>query len=181
MFFLNRRADNGETVKSLISDTNLELEDALHRQARGCCIHANVQWAEEGEASNAYFFKLEQSKGQQRLFSHAFDQRCGVRGQNSIATTRFLQDVINNVNNHGLGGAILLLDQEKAFDQVDWAFLLRIFATHELRHFLLSMGLRLHRPVQVIQCFMIFGLLMTNQFFHLAARPLLPESGDPPA
>ena len=126
MFFLNRRADNGETVESLIFYTNLELEDALHRQARGCCIHANVQWAEEGEASNAYFFKLEQSKGQQRLFSHAFDQRCGVRGRNSIATTRFLQDVINNVNNRGLGGAILLLDQEKAFDQVDWAFLLRI-------------------------------------------------------
>ena len=69
LFFLNRRADNGDDVAALLADTKSELEEALRHQARGCRIRANVQWAEEGEASTAYFLNLEKSKGQGRLFS----------------------------------------------------------------------------------------------------------------
>ena len=67
LYFLDRRAEQGEDVDHLLIDVRSELQDA-HRQARGCRIRANVQWAEEGEASS-YFFKLEQRHGQSRLFS----------------------------------------------------------------------------------------------------------------
>ena len=69
LFFLNRRSENGEGVTGFLSDTKSELE-ALHCQrARGCCLRAGVQWAEEGEASIAYFFNLERQCSQERLFS----------------------------------------------------------------------------------------------------------------
>ena len=291
LYFLNRRLENGEDVAGLLSDTKSELEE-LHRQrARGCCHRAGVQWAEEGEASSAYFFNLERKRGQERLFyairtlgdivvrsvsliarawvsfyvllftaqplvvgeqdfflsqldrrlsaaeralcegeltleeckaavdgmasgkspgvdglsaefyqrfwpllsedlievlnySYTFgrlspsqrsrlitllhkrgdhlemknwrtitllcadykivakaianrllevpptvvrpDQSCGVRGRDSVVNRRMLQDLVNDVNRRGLGRAVLSLDQEKAFDRVDWGFLLRV-------------------------------------------------------
>ena len=57
------------------------------------------------------------------------DQTCGVRGRTSIVNSRLLQDIVTDVNQRGLGGAVLSLDQEKAFDRVDWAFLLRVLQT----------------------------------------------------
>ena len=69
LYFLNRRAEHGEDVAHLLTDVRSEVEDAHRQQARGCRTRANVQWAEEGEASNSYFFKLEQRHGQSRLFS----------------------------------------------------------------------------------------------------------------
>ena len=69
LFFLRYRADRGEEVSTLINDTRAELED-LHRQrSRGARIRSNVQWAEEGELSTGYFFRLEKRKGECRLFS----------------------------------------------------------------------------------------------------------------
>ena len=57
------------------------------------------------------------------------DQTCGVRCRHSIVNSRLLQDIVTDVNQRGLGGAVLSLDQEKAFDRVDWAFLLRVLQT----------------------------------------------------
>ena len=45
------------------------------------------------------------------------DQTCGVRGRHSIVNSRLLQDIVPDVNQRGLGGAVLSLDQEKAFDR----------------------------------------------------------------
>ncbi len=69
LFFLSHRADNGEYVDGLIADAKAELE-SLHRdRSRRARICSNVQWAEEGEASTAYFFRLERSIGACRLFT----------------------------------------------------------------------------------------------------------------
>ena len=54
---------------STISDTKLELEDMHRQQAHGCCLCTNVKWADEGEASTAYFYNLERKLSQQCLFS----------------------------------------------------------------------------------------------------------------
>ena len=54
------------------------------------------------------------------------NQSCGVCGRSSTPNTLLLQDIVHDINDRGLGGAILSLDQEKAFDRVDWAFLLRV-------------------------------------------------------
>ena len=56
LYFLNRRAEQGEDVDHLLTDVRSELEDAHRQQARGCRIRANVQWAEEGEASSYFLF-----------------------------------------------------------------------------------------------------------------------------
>lgn len=291
LFYLHRRSEGGEDVDALLADTKSELEEAHRHRAKGCRIRANVQWAEEGEASTAYFSNLERRKGENRTFEAiktlnglvvsslllimrawaAFyvrlftaqplelqqqdfflgqlsqrlsdaerslcegevtleeckaaldgmasgkspgidglpaefyqrfwpvlgrdltevinasyrsgclslsqrsglitllykrgdrlemknwrpitllcvdykiaakaianrllqvlpsiihtDQSCGVRGRNPVVNNRLMQDIVSDINRRGLGGAILSLDQEKAFDRVDWSFLLRV-------------------------------------------------------
>jgi len=65
---LNRRLHAGEDVSDLLSETKASLAAAHKQQARGARIRAQVQWAEEGEASTAYFFRLEKKRGQRKLF-----------------------------------------------------------------------------------------------------------------
>ena len=52
------------------------------------------------------------------------DQFCGVTDCNSIVNTHLLQDVVSDINARALGGAVLSLDQEKAFDHINWDYLL---------------------------------------------------------
>ena len=49
-----------------------------------------------------------------------------VPGRFSGSNIRTIQDIVNFCNSNALGGAILSLDQEKAFDRVDWGFMLRV-------------------------------------------------------
>ena len=53
------------------------------------------------------------------------DQSCSVPGRNSIHNTRLLNDIVSDLNSRYLSG-VDLLDQEKAFDWVDWPYGLRI-------------------------------------------------------
>lgn len=66
LYFLQCRADAGEDVERLFSDTQAELEELLRQKATGCRLRANVQWAEEGEAPTAYFYNLERKRGDRK-------------------------------------------------------------------------------------------------------------------
>ena len=52
------------------------------------------------------------------------DQTCGVRGRFIGENVALLRDVVHYAYEHNIPAAILALDQEKAFDHVDWDFLL---------------------------------------------------------
>jgi hypothetical protein len=54
------------------------------------------------------------------------DQTCGVPGRTISENLSFIRDLIDYVEPEDLPVALLSLDQEKAFDRVDWGFLLRI-------------------------------------------------------
>ena len=53
------------------------------------------------------------------------DQTCGVRGRYIGENVAFLRDLVEFTSETKTPAAILSLDQEKAFDRVDWAFLFR--------------------------------------------------------
>ena len=52
------------------------------------------------------------------------DQTCSVQGHYIGEHLTLLRDVVHYVNENNLPAAVLALDQEKAFDRVDWDFLL---------------------------------------------------------
>ena len=51
------------------------------------------------------------------------DQSCGIPGRFIGENVSFLRDVVNFCSSTGVPAAILSLDQEQAFDRVDWGFL----------------------------------------------------------
>ena len=53
------------------------------------------------------------------------DQSCGVWGRYIGENVVLLRGIINYAKESDTAGAILSLDQEKAFDRVDWGFLFR--------------------------------------------------------
>ena len=57
------------------------------------------------------------------LINH--DQTCGVPGRFIGENVPFSQDIVDYTSEFGTPAAILSLDQEKAFDRVDWPFLFR--------------------------------------------------------
>ena len=56
------------------------------------------------------------------------DQTCWVRGRFIGENVALLRDVVSFTSESGIPAAVFSLDQEKAFDRVDWAFLLRTLA-----------------------------------------------------
>ena len=60
------------------------------------------------------------------------DQSCGVHGRYVSENISFLHDVVHYVSSSNVPVAILSLDQENAFDRVDWSFLRRTLS-HGLR------------------------------------------------
>ena len=57
------------------------------------------------------------------------DQSCGVPGRLMAENLRLLQDIVFYANTEDLPGAILSLDQEKAFDRVEWSYMLNVLAS----------------------------------------------------
>ena len=55
------------------------------------------------------------------------DQSCGVPGRYIADSVAFLRDVVSFASSSGSPVAVLSLDQEKAFDRVDWGFLRSTF------------------------------------------------------
>ena len=53
-------------------------------------------------------------------------QSCGVPGRFLGSNVRTIQDIVNQCNSNGSGVAIISLDQEKAFDPVDWAYMQKV-------------------------------------------------------
>ena len=54
------------------------------------------------------------------------DQSCGIPGRFSGENIRLLQDVADFADRNGIGGAIVSLDQEKAFDCVEHSYMLKV-------------------------------------------------------
>lgn len=54
------------------------------------------------------------------------NQVCGVPGRLSGEHLRLLKDIVDNADHSNVSAAVLSPDQEKAFDRVDWQFMLRV-------------------------------------------------------
>ena len=54
------------------------------------------------------------------------DWTCGVPGRSIFSNLNLVRDLIECCNSKGLPLAIISLDQEKAFDRVNWNFLDRV-------------------------------------------------------
>ena len=57
------------------------------------------------------------------------DQTCGVPGRNSLESVRLLKNVVFHANQNRKAAAIISLDQEKAFDRVEWGYLSCVLQT----------------------------------------------------
>ena len=54
------------------------------------------------------------------------DQSCGIPGRSPAENVRLLLDVACYVDQNNIGGAVVSLDQEKAFDRVEISFLMKV-------------------------------------------------------
>ena len=69
LLHLNRRENNGDDVAHFISETKASLELEYAHRAHGAQLRAKERWAEEGETSSSYFFRLEKTKAVRKLFT----------------------------------------------------------------------------------------------------------------
>ena len=58
-----------------------------------------------------------------------YNQTCGIPGRTISENLMLMRDLIEYADHADIPLAILSLDQEKAFDRVDWSFLQRILVT----------------------------------------------------
>ena len=68
------------------------------------------------------------------------DQTCGVPGRYIGENVALLHDMVDLANERDLPVAILSLDQEKGFDQVDWQFLFSTLSAMGFGHTFISWG-----------------------------------------
>ena len=54
------------------------------------------------------------------------NQKCGIKGRSIHDGAALIRDLIHYVNNNNLPGVIISLDQTKAYDRVEWDFLLKV-------------------------------------------------------
>ena len=54
------------------------------------------------------------------------DQTCGVHGRNIQENLMVLRDVIDYVNLYNKDAAFISIDQEKAFDRIEWRYMYAI-------------------------------------------------------
>ncbi|CAB3997114.1 Hypothetical predicted protein [Paramuricea clavata] len=54
------------------------------------------------------------------------EQVCGVPSRLSSENIRLIKDAVDYANGSAMSAALVSLDQEKAFDRVDWSFMLRV-------------------------------------------------------
>ncbi|CAB3986639.1 Transposon TX1 uncharacterized 149 kDa [Paramuricea clavata] len=57
------------------------------------------------------------------------DQTCGVGSRNPLESVRLLKDVVFHANQNHKAAAVISLDQEKAFDRVEWGYLSCVLQT----------------------------------------------------
>ena len=69
LLHLNRRENNGDDVAHFIAETKASLELEYAHRAHGAQLRAKERWAEEGETSSSYFFRLEKTKAVRKLFT----------------------------------------------------------------------------------------------------------------
>jgi exonuclease III len=69
LFHLTRRQREGEDVHDLLQDVKADLELEHQHAAQGARIRSREQWAEEGETSSSYFFRLEKTRATKKLFT----------------------------------------------------------------------------------------------------------------
>ena len=89
-------------------------------------------------------------------------QTCGVPGRFSGESVCLLQDIINHSNGKDIGGALISLDQEKAFDRVEWSFLQRVLVK-------MNFGPSFQSWVQLLYSG-IFSCVLVNGFTSEAFR-----------
>ena len=54
------------------------------------------------------------------------NQKCGIKGRSIHDGAALIRDIIEYVNRKHLPGVIILLDQTKAYDRVEWDFLFKV-------------------------------------------------------
>ena len=69
LLHLNHRENNGDDVAHFISEAKASLELEYAHRAHGAQLRAKERWAEEGETSSSYFFRLEKTKAVRKLFT----------------------------------------------------------------------------------------------------------------
>jgi len=98
----------------------------------------------------------------------AKDQMCGIPGRYTGENVAFLRDVVDYATLSNVPVAIVSLDQEKAFDHVDWGFMYATFSKMGFGSSLICWVRRFYTGVQ--SCVKVNGYL--SPFFSLCTSRL---------